>query len=398
MMAKTMRKLLLPILLAILLPPLATLTLGAILAIGETDTSYGSDPQAMTALAMGREDTQRRLGTTIAFRAGLIRLAAPDEVELLRATVPDLYRRETIWFPVYDELDFCANSRSTIAILATESYLRPAFLRRTEQIAAEITQALTGGWPDWSYGPAQIRPSTVARIADLTDARLRQLGATAVLDRQGEALVLELQEPCPSAALIDLSLSLAAEAGDGPKEHALRHLGGLPVPTLPGVIEYTDMVAMVESILSVADENAVRLSDAQFPAEEEAPLTFDRFPDDVVWPATGWTEPQPRLCLTDTNGSYAYDRSFAPWPEGAEPSPLTAAILVPAYAPEMLWQDGGTISWNEASDFLHGLAAAAAAAGLPVEALAVAPPDTYPLTQKLIREAGCSAIILQAAP
>ncbi len=319
-------------------------------------------------------------------------------MEVLQNAEPNLYAGNAIWLPVFDELGYCTNARSTVAILATESYLRPPFVRRTEQIAAEIVHALTGAWPDWSYGPAQIKPSTVERIASLTDERLGELGAKASIDRMGENVVEALQAPCDAAGLIDLTLFVAAKVGDGPKEHAFRHLGGTPVPTLPGVIEYTDMIATVVDVLAIAEDTSRFLTSLQN-AGDDAGWEEEPGPTgDIVWPATGWNEPEPRICLTEVEGDYRFDRWFAAWPEGTERPPLTDGILVAAYPSEAFWQDGQLVGWQETAAFLHKHATAARASDVPAENLAIAPAKAFPRAEELAGEAGCMAIVLQDGP
>lgn len=387
-------RLFLPIILAIFLPPFATLAVGSILAIGTTDSPFASDPAVMTVGFMGQEELRNNLGTSIAFRAGLIRIASTEETEVLQKAHPDTYGAGPIWLPVYSGQDFCASDPSSAAILATESYLRPTFLRATEQIAAEILHGLSGSWPDWSYGPAQIRPSTALRITTLVEGRLAKLGATARVDNAGAGMFASLNDPCNAIALVDLSLAVASEAGDGPKEHALRHLGGVPVPTLPGVIEYTDMVDRVTLIIDQSRNTMVALNEARFPSEAEEPGLIGPPQLWIPMPGTDWSEPLPKLCLREMEMEYVHDRAFGSADEDASSDPFTQAILVERNPTRSLWDDETPIGWHEAAQVLFRFGTAANAIGLNIDQLRVAAPGTYPQTEALAESTRCAAILL----
>jgi hypothetical protein len=385
-------RLFLPVVLAIVLPPAATLFVGSMLVIGETDTPFGSDPAVGPDDYSGQEDMRRSLATTIAFRAGLIRMASAEEDDRLKKAQPGLYDLGTNWLPVFSEQTYCATNPSAVAIMATESYLRPTFLRRTEKIAAEILYGLTGRWPDWSFGPAQIKPSTAGRIAALAEARLADLGLAAPIDHKSEAMFESLHHPCAAIALVDISLAVASEAGDGPKEHALRHLGGVPVPTMPGVIEYTDMINMVVLVLDQAQRRMDDLNQVQ-----DGPFgdpTFIGPPQRwIVLPGADWTEPQPRLCLRETEGSYLVDREFGPLPQDVASVPLASAILVERYPTDALWDVNTPISWDEAARILHRSHTAAGAVGLGINDLRIAAPGAYPNTEALAETNYCDAVL-----
>lgn len=381
----------LPLLMAILVPPLATLVLASILVIGETDVAFTSAPRDGASGLGGPDEMQSRLATSIAFRAGLIRLATEDETEQLRKANPDGQFPGPVWLGVTAGSG-CARDPAVMAILATESYLRPAFVRRSERIAAEIVAGLTGHWPDWSYGPAQLRPSTAERILALAGRRLARIGPVPDLTPDRAELVSALMDGCASAALVDLSLLVAAEAGDGPQEHALRHLGGKRIPTMPGVIEYTGIVARVTNVMLRAERTSHELFGLDEEQYSEDPGVHQVEPPRLPEDMTAWAEPVPSHCVRDTGSGI----ELLPV-TGAPSNPSTNGLLVDGGS-DFLWSLEATTEWTAVSRLLAFHRDVAQAAGLNPDRLRLARPGDYLRAEAMLHVSPCSALLLRPEP
>lgn len=125
-----------------------------------------------------------------------------------------------------------------IAAVAVEKFNRHALHRTLEWALARATLALTGRLPELSFGPAQIRPSTVRRLvaAGVGGAAWRPLG------QDDAALAQALGDECRALALATAVLATQActDCPD-PAAHALQAYGGQR-PRTEAVVDYVPIV------------------------------------------------------------------------------------------------------------------------------------------------------------
>lgn len=227
-----------------------------------------------------------RLAIAISYRAGLIQRTSDKERELL-----DDARSSVGWPRNYIGPDWsrahvndCGTFAPTAeAIVAVERYLRPPARRAVEHNLAYFLHTVTGRYPDWSLGVAQIRPSTAQVI--MTDA-LAWLSARHLLSAAGmpdpadfprAAMVRMVQDACYAADLVNLAVTThPGKTGS----YALRHMGGRPVPTIPSVIDYARIVDRIATtVLPMASQNQLLITsggelDRYDPAHPNDPLVL----------------------------------------------------------------------------------------------------------------------------
>lgn len=316
------------------IPAMSAVALLVILGIDRTDVS--DDPDLV--LTPDGFELEQQLATTIGFRSGLIRPATTEEARLIYseyespevspspsdATIESLDEVEATgvdqpakdpspapaaWVATFGRLSMCSKDSRAQAIVAVESYLRPAWVRRLEEEIVQSIYVMTGHLVDWSLGRAQIRPSTARKI--LTDASDR-ISAAGLVNRieMTNAVVLEQTgDTCASVILTELAIILYGDKGDTPAIHALRHIGGKPVPTIPGVVEYTGVVqAIASDIMPAAQHNRDLLMNPgeqpELPAENNK-VSLSYYP-------TSWSDKRPEVCLRAFGDSSIEAISFAP--------------------------------------------------------------------------------------
>lgn len=213
------------------------------------------------------------LSQNIAYRTGMIRLTTSTERATLEQCQSNsrIKSKEYLWVPTTNPIEQCTNDDLIKAIATTESYLRPAWRRDFEESVSITIGTIVGKFPDWSYGPAQVKPSTALKIMSLavddlianfilpSDFTLeahgvtRQTLARSLISPEGEG------HSCLSITLAELLL--VTGDGETPEDHALRHIGGRSIPTIPGIVEYSSVVAAIANELSQAEQNLISLRD-----------------------------------------------------------------------------------------------------------------------------------------
>lgn len=217
----------------------------------------------------GNDTPLINISTTIAFRAGLIRQANSEEAKFLKeihryecneneeevcdepglanATPPD-----QIWW--LRAPGGCGDN-ITQSIIATESYLRPIWRQNVENAIASTLYEMIGYLPDWSLGPAQIRPSTAKRITDKAAEWVElNTGRSLNIAYETQDVLYSVLRRCPSASLIETAQIVDGSTGSGARARALRHVGGHGYPTIPGVVEYATVISvMSQEVLAEAE-------------------------------------------------------------------------------------------------------------------------------------------------
>jgi hypothetical protein len=148
--------------------------------------------------------------------------------------------------PPEQPLEAARAGRLGIAVVAVEKFNRNDLQRRAEWLYANALLATSGRLPDLSLGPAQIRPSTIRRLAALpaSPADLRKLAGD---DRAlGDALANECLSLGLAAAVLE---SLACKDCEDAERHAVMAYAGQRRRT-DAAGDYT---AVVEAIVAMME-------------------------------------------------------------------------------------------------------------------------------------------------
>ncbi|MGQ0564038.1 MAG: hypothetical protein ACT4OK_03070 [Gemmobacter sp.] len=284
--------------LALLVIPLAAVSIGVVLLIGRTDVDHANPAEGNT------HRLTYDLATAIAFQQGLLRLATPEEARTIflkeRGFADGSELREGTAIPpaFLPTMSRCSDDNASAAIMAVESYLRPTWVRLFEHDLAQTLQTVFGFRPDWSFGPAQMRMGTARRILDTAVHRLKTYGITADLQIDDARLFDLIIDDCAAEELVALAAAVDPRIAVPVPELALRHVGGSPIPTLPGAITYSGVVStLADEVLSDAEMNRGRL----FEDDEDAGYVTEERTDPPPIPlhALASENPPPLYCLNN---------------------------------------------------------------------------------------------------
>lgn len=248
-----------------------------------------------------------RLAELVLFRLGEYRIGRDDEVgegeppkTTLELVSESTFRR-------------CVDSRLVAGVVAAESYARSPFRRAAEYELASVWRGLTGRHPDWSYGIAQIRPSTareaLARALERAAPLLTVEPGFAITD---EELVEATSDLCSAAFLAGLVVDPAGADDLTTQEAVDRYRGGPSIAELPGVVSYALLVDAVARRMT----GAGIYSATSFVSVRAAEEATD---------ADGWT---PLVCIEHSDR----DRPYA------------SVVHLPAEAVASLGESGGHAS------------------------------------------------------
>lgn len=315
-------------------PILMTVIVAALLNIGITDVpTTESAPDRL----QGSEALTERLATSIAFRAGLLRIATAEEREFLNAREDPERQTGVIWVAALGGGAGCSLSDAATAIVATESYLRPIWRRKLEQEIGTSMALLVGWQPDWSYGPAQIKPSSARDLmAQAADRLAVRTGAPPGLPPVTPTP--DWLSDCSGLSIVDLALVLNGGEEVPLRSHALRHVGGKRIPTMPGVVTYEGVVTQLGSVLSAARGTMLRLiSDPEVKDEGGGQYDFGPLPS---LSTSDWQDVLPLACLRFRNPQSSSADALAFALDSASEGPTgiagraelrAAELLVPAH-------------------------------------------------------------------
>jgi hypothetical protein len=102
----------------------------------------------------------------------------------------------------------CANNGMNAAIVVGEAYQRPAKRRSLEISIASTVRRIFGNYPDWSFGPAQIRLSTAFETLTKFKQKYDHIISTDnEIDLHPDAIMKELQDGCASTQIAGLIIN-----------------------------------------------------------------------------------------------------------------------------------------------------------------------------------------------
>lgn len=294
-----------------LLPAILALMFTAVLVIGGAEWSVNPD-QARTY----NSPVVGRLAGNIALKSGAVRRLTDDEIELIETYVeqnPDIDSSLSGLF-VSTGIG-CYSDSLPNAIEAVESYLRPLWFRNMEEQVGQTIYQIFGRYPDWSYGRLQVKPSTAQSILESTNRTRSELGLGELSVPPHNELAEYIIQRCYAAQLTRLAITL--RPNDTVKSHALRHVGGEGVPTIPGVVEYSSVVSSVQGILFDAERNSELLTNASSGFVPDSPNYFTSYATPSERPEVRFDNlllrgSLPKGCFTFGHNGYLTASGFGP--------------------------------------------------------------------------------------